>query len=287
MLSDDRNGVSDGERYHGATMGGPCDVLRFTVVTAAGWALLLALVPEPAVASSNGVSTASFPPAAGCNSCHTTANAPVPTVMLFGPTQVPPRSINVYTLTIATTRPAGGFNVSTPTGMLSTGGADATFSKTIRSTGGRTEITHSGAKSAVSGVVTFSFQWTAPASFTSATLLGWGNAVDRANGSAGDRAAPAMLTIVSAGDPTATPTLTPTPNDTMTATPSPTASASATPDIDRADVNCDDSASAADATAFVWVFVSSAPGLCDADVNDDGSLTADDLAELIVAIFGD
>lgn len=260
------------------------------------WAVLLAVKPTPVPAFSGGISTASFNPTLGCNSCHVRPS--IPTVTLSGPTEVPPGATNVYTLAIMTTRPAGGFNVSTPTGMLSTGGPDATSSKTIPSIGGRIELTHSVPKNAVSGVVTFSFEWTAPASFTSATLVGWGNAVNANGNAAGDGAASALLTISSAA-PSATPTATgtatwtatppppPTTTPTITTTPSATASASATPDVERADVNCDGVASAADATAFMQAFGSATPGVCDADVDGDGSLTAHDLAELIAAIFAD
>ena len=43
---------------------------------------------------------------------------------------------------------------------------------------GRAEITHTGPKSAMGGVTTFSFLWTAPSSFSSVTLQAWGNAVN-------------------------------------------------------------------------------------------------------------
>lgn len=221
--------------------------------------------------------------------------------MLSGPTQVAPSSTNVYTLTIETARPRGGFNVRANTGTLFTGGEASANTRTIVGAGGRIEITHSGPKIAVDDVITFSFQWTAPERFTSASLVAWGNAVNFNDDLTGDRANDAILMITSSGESTATtsptitetplPTQTPSATATLSATPTtsstatPTATASATPVFDDADANCDGLVTAADVAAFVTAFVVSATTDCDADVDGDGSLTPDDLDSLIEALY--
>ena len=78
------------------------------------------------------------------------------------------------------------------------------------------EITHSSPKPAdVWNVVTFSFQWTAPAAFTSATLTAWGNAVNLSHSPSGDAASSDTLEIFSSTADTPTPTATPSPTPTI------------------------------------------------------------------------
>lgn len=191
-------------------------------------ALGLAQVPAPAFAFSGGVASTFFAANAGCNQCHSGGVAP--DVQLEGPTLVNPGSTSEFTVRITATggQDHGGFNASASAGTLATGGAFAGGTHTVAGSGGQTEITHGGAKAAADGVILFSFLWTAPASFESATLSVWGNAVDHNGNQLGDRASPAGLEILSSGEvePTPTPTLSgPTP----TATPAPLCAADLQP----------------------------------------------------------
>jgi hypothetical protein len=77
------------------------------------------------------------------------------------------------------------------------------------------------------------------------------------------------------------------PTVTSSETPSPTASATAGAALHPADANCDQAVSAADVTAFLQAFSSTAVVGCNADVDGDGSLTAGDLRRLNAAIFED
>jgi len=166
------------------------------LASACGWA-------APAFGHSTGITTNFFAnPGAGCNTCH--FGGQTPTVTLTGPTSVVPGTTNIYTLTInnPASQQNGGLNVSAPSGTFSTGGADSANTKTLLNPStGRLELTHSGPKAAVSGVTTFSLQWTAPSSFTSVTLTGWGNAVDGSGTSLGDAAAMSALAISAASPP--------------------------------------------------------------------------------------
>ena len=153
----------------------------------------------------------------GCNQCH--AGGQTPTVTLMGPTTVDPSSTNEYTLVINVvgSQTSGGFNVSDDFGTLAIGGSNAGQTQTTSGADGRTEITHMSPKSASGGAISFSFLWTAPGSFTSATLRAWGNAVNLNGSSTGDRAAFTSLTVMSSmpgPNPTGTPTPTPVPTST-------------------------------------------------------------------------
>ncbi len=164
--------------------------------------LLVGLTGPAAVhAVSTGITTLSFN-AAGCNLCHFGGTTPM--VSLTGPTTVTGGSTSVYTLAI--TNPVGqsfgGLNVSAPSGVLSTGGPDATSTQTLTGTGGRAEITHTTPKAAMSGTTTFSFQWTAPVGSTTVTLAGWGNAVNGNATASGDAAAMSALMVAVNGTPT-------------------------------------------------------------------------------------
>ena len=186
---------------------------------------------QAASAFSIGQTSDQFMPnaASGCNNCH--SGGTTPTVSLTGPTSVLPGSTNVYTFTInnPATQAKGGFNVAAPDGIFSIGGPDSVRTQILANgSTGALEITHLGAKVAVSGVTTFTFQWTAPNSFTSVALTGWGNAVNFDHTNMGDAAASSTLVVSSAGVQASTPTMTPTATATNTATAVPTATVTPT-----------------------------------------------------------
>jgi hypothetical protein len=112
----------------------------------------------------------------------------------MGPMLVAPGATNEYLLNIETegAQTAGGLNVSTLMGMLSTGGAQADQTQIMGD-----EITHTGAKNAVGHTVSFSFLWTAPLATTSVDLEAWGNAVNLDGNTTGDRAntSPEVLSV--------------------------------------------------------------------------------------------
>jgi glucose/arabinose dehydrogenase len=163
-------------------------------------------------AFSGGITTLSFGPA-GCNNCH--FGGSTPTVTLSGPTVVLPASTHEYTLTIMESgaQDRGGLNVSALLGTLMTGGSNSSNTQTLSGTGGRAEVTHTAAKADSGHVVTFSFLWTAPGSFSSVSLEAWGNAVDGNFSTSGDAADHTSLTVMnSLTVPTPTgATATPTP----------------------------------------------------------------------------
>jgi hypothetical protein len=206
--------------------------------------VLIAVTPAAALGHSAGITTNQFG-ATGCNQCHFGGNTP--TVTLSGPATVAPGSTNEYTLQVFQTasQNKAGLNVSALSGMLATGGANSAKTQVLSGTGGRAEVTHTSAKAAVGGVVTFSFLWTAPASFSSVTLNAWGNAVNGNGTNSGDAANIDSLVVLAgtANTPpnTATPTSTTPPTSTATrsatttatstlaATPTRTVTATATP----------------------------------------------------------
>jgi len=229
--------------------------------------------------------------ALGCNNTNCHSGGTKPTVSLTGPTSVLPGSTNIYTLTInnPATQPRGGLNVAAPGGIFSTGGSDAAQTQTLANgKTGALEITHLGPKSAVSGVTTFTFQWTAPNSFTSVTLTGWGNAVNFDHTSKGDAASVSSLVVsngaqapTSTPSPTATPapptvTATPTRTATRPPTPSPTVTATptalATPLVCVGDCNNDGQVLINEIVASVNIFLETANlSTCqNADQNGDG-----------------
>jgi len=143
-------------------------------------------------------------------------------VTLSGPTAVAPSSTNDYRLQIAHSgalQTHGGLNVSAAMGLLSTGGSDSANTQVLSG-----EITHTAPKAAVGGMTTFTFRWTAPASFTNVSLNAWGNSVNNDGDNSGDRATFHQLTILNNPAPTSTPTPTSTP-----APPSPTPTPTSTP----------------------------------------------------------
>ena len=172
--------------------------------------LAVALVLGRAAASSaysGGIASTVFE-GIGCPQCH--SGGTTPSVVLSGPTVVPPGSTADYTLTIFDTNPAqnfGGFNVAASAGTLSTGGAFALDTRTIVGLLGLVEITHAAPEQGdFLNEIEFSFRWTAPDNFTAATLRGWGNAVNHNGLPSGDAASLATLDIAAS---VATPTPTP------------------------------------------------------------------------------
>jgi glucose/arabinose dehydrogenase len=189
---------------------------RRLVLLALACACVVALHVAPAGATSGGIASTSFSPATGCNGCH--SGGTVPTVNLTGPTSVDPDSTHEYTLTVSASgaQDFAGLNVSAPDGVFTLGGGDSANTRTIVGAGSRDEITHTGAKTASGGHTTFTFLWTAPSSFTSITMRGWGNSVNGNFSTLGDRAALATLDVINSTLPTVVPTTTPTPIPTPT-----------------------------------------------------------------------
>lgn len=189
------------------------------LVAAAFW---LAYAP-PAQAFSGGISSAVFT-STGCPLCH--FGGTVPTVLLSGPDSVAPGQTVEYTLTIFSNRGQnfGGFNVATSLGTLSVGGPFSAGTHEITGPLSTIEITHSSPKEGnFMNEIEFSFQWTAPSSFTTATLRGWGNAVDNKGSTSGDAAALDTFVITEAGTDTPIPTATPTPTPMVCADAAPLA----------------------------------------------------------------
>lgn len=178
--------------------------------------LLCAVAPQ-AHAHSSGDITSNNLDSTGCNACH--FGGQTPTVTLSGPSPVMPGSTNEYTLTINNIGQQifGGLDAYAPLGTLSTGGANAMQTQSRTGANLLQEITHIGKKASVNGATLFSFMWTAPDSFTTATLNAWGNAVNGDGFSTGDQAALATLTVMSSmPGPLATDTPGPTPTPTPT-----------------------------------------------------------------------
>lgn len=178
----------------------------------------------PALGISTGITTGSlggFETTTGCNDCH--GGGTVPTVELSGPRIVLPLSTHTYSLTVSNPglQTRAGLNVAADAGTFALGGPDSANTKLLSS-----EVTHTGPKLGVSGFTTFSFQWTAPASFTSITMKAWGNAVNLNGNTAGDRASGQTILI---GNENIVGTATPT--DTATATATPTATPTPTPPL--------------------------------------------------------
>lgn len=180
------------------------------------WLTAAALVtivagPAPGFAFSGGLPSTVFD-LTGCALCHDGGTEPV--VVLSGPTAVDPGDSADFTLTIFGNplQAHGGLNVTASDGTLATGGAFAAGTKTIAGLAGLAEITHSAPKQGdFTNIIEFSFRWTAPADFAgSATLTGWGAAVNLDLLTTGDRAARATLVVDSTG-PAPTPTATPLP----------------------------------------------------------------------------
>ncbi len=169
---------------------------RSSFLTTVGCVLWLGLAPA-AHAYSTGSITTWFPDqATGCNNAACHSGGTTPTVTVSGPTAVAPGSTNTYTVTVSNPglQKAAGLNVSAPLGQLAIGGPDAANTKTVLN-GALDEVTHTAPKLGTAGLTTFSFDWTAPALFSSAGLNVWGNAVDLGLTSLGDAAAKSTLSV--------------------------------------------------------------------------------------------
>ena len=162
--------------------------------------------PTASAAYSTGIASTDFD-GSGCPKCH--AGGTTPSVVLSGPTVVPPGTTADYTLTIYDTSPTqnfGGCNVAASAGTLSTGGPFALDTQAIIGLLGLVEITHTAPEQGdFLNEIEFSFRWTAPDNFTTATLRGWGNAVNHNGLPSGDAASLATLDIA-ASVPMPTPT---------------------------------------------------------------------------------
>ena len=239
--------------------------------------VLIHLHGQPAQAFSTGITTLSFAsPSLGCNNVGCHSGGQTPTVTLSGPMVVAPGSTNEYTLMIDAigSQKNGGLNVSALLGTLAVGGADSAGTQVFGGTGGRKEVTHTKAKAAVGGVVTFSFLWTAPTPFTSVTLNAWGNAVNGDAANTGDRAAFTSLTV--SAEAAVTPTATPLdPTATPTSTPSPTMGASGC----TGDCNGDGAVTVDELLIGVNITLGTLPlDACAAfDANHDTTVTVDEL----------
>ncbi len=226
-----------------------------------GWQILvlIAALAASAAAREEGIATLSMGPNA-CRDCHNGGTVPV--VQLSGPDIVLPLSTHTYTLTVSnpSLQTHAGLNVSASAGTFAVGGSASANTQVLSG-----EIAHSSPKAGVSGVTTFTFNWTAPASFTSITMSAWGNAVNFNGASSGDRSDNTTLSIANENIVgTATPTDTPTPTPPATLTPTPTATATEPPPLcDTTPRTCqppaassltivDNADDAKDSLAFKW-----------------------------------
>ncbi|MBX3015206.1 MAG: PQQ-dependent sugar dehydrogenase [Caldilineaceae bacterium] len=163
----------------------------------------------PVVASLNGRTGFSGNPAtnggANCTACHA-LGAPLPTVVIQGPTSVTAGSTNLYTLTISG-GPAqtAGLNISTSNqrGILLPTAADLQVLLQ--------ELTHSAPKPFAGNQASFTFAWTAPNFNDTVTLYGAGNSSDGQQSLSGDGIGTTTLTIQVTGGTGGPPATTPTP----------------------------------------------------------------------------
>ncbi|MFN8444354.1 MAG: PQQ-dependent sugar dehydrogenase [Caldilineaceae bacterium] len=140
-----------------------------------------------------------------CTSCHATG-APVPKVLLQGPTTVTAGATNLYTFTISG-GPAqtGGFNLSASNnrGALLPAGTDSQLYLN--------ELTHSAPKSFSNNQVQFTFFWTAPSFNDNVTLYAAGNSSNGQMNLSGDGIGTTSLTVEVTGGSGSAPTTSPTP----------------------------------------------------------------------------
>lgn len=155
----------------------------------------------PANASPGGINGFSGQSGNTCNVCH--QGGSFPTVTLTGPAAVAPGTVSTYTLTIAvpidtpTDQKAGGLDVAASGGtlMATAPGTQIRFG----------ELTHTAPKDMdPDRNVIFTFDWQAPVSTGDFTLFAAGNAVNLADGNAGDAAEATTLAIF-VGAMTSTP----------------------------------------------------------------------------------
>ncbi|HRI46876.1 MAG TPA: T9SS type A sorting domain-containing protein [Ignavibacteriaceae bacterium] len=114
----------------------------------------------------------------GCN-CHNPTSSSNVNVVISGPTQLTPNQMAEYTLTVSGgPLVAAGTNIAASVGTLTAG----TGMQKIGD-----ELTHTSPKQAVDGIVTFTFNYTAPATPQTITLYGAGNSVNLNGGNDGDQ----------------------------------------------------------------------------------------------------
>lgn len=151
------------------------------ITVSIGVAFLTLIFSQQALGLSSGISGYSGSGANTCSQCHSGGTAP--SVVIAGPNSVSPSSTNTFTLTISGgQQKAGGLDVS------ATGGTLVSTQSTTKLLGN--EITHTARATAVpDGSVSWSFNWTAPASTGSYTLYGAGLSANADGTNAGDAVA--------------------------------------------------------------------------------------------------
>ncbi len=117
-----------------------------------------------------------------CGSCHGSKNTATTAALNGLPTAYTPGTTYPLTFTVINSSlPKAGFNLLVSGGTLTAGSGSKINTA-------KTQITHSSPMSAVSGVSTFSFSWTAPTTTGAITFSGVGNAVnDDGNESSADQ----------------------------------------------------------------------------------------------------
>ncbi|MEZ4728693.1 MAG: PQQ-dependent sugar dehydrogenase [Caldilineaceae bacterium] len=142
---------------------------------------------------------------ATCTACHA-VGAPLPTVLLQGPTTVTAGATNLYTLTInGGPAQTGGLNVSVSNnrGSLLPTGVDTQVLLN--------ELTHSAPKPFSGNQAVFTFAWTAPTFNDTVTLYGAGNSSDGQQSLTGDGIGATSLTVQVTGGAGGPPAASPTP----------------------------------------------------------------------------
>lgn len=107
-----------------------------------------------------------------CGSCHGNKNTATTVAITGLPTNYVPGQVYPLTFTVSnSTNPKAGFNILVSGGTFTAG----TGSKVNTA---KTQITHTAPMVASSGMTTFSFSWTAPATSSTVTFSAVGNAVN-------------------------------------------------------------------------------------------------------------
>lgn len=110
-----------------------------------------------------------------CGTCHGNKNTATSVAITGLPTTFVPSQVYPLTFTVTNSaNPKAGFNILVNGGTFTAG----TGSKVNTA---KTQITHTAAMSAASGVTTFSFSWTAPATTAAVTFSAVGNSVNGNN----------------------------------------------------------------------------------------------------------
>ena len=183
-------------------------------------------------ATSTGIVGRSGKQAITCNGCH--GGGVVPSVTFDGPTTLAPGTTGTFTFTVhsndADVQLRAGFNVAASGGTLRivTGQPEKVLSG---------ELTHTAPQPVadLTGDVTWTFRWQAPARAGDHMFWGAGNSVNFDHSTSGDRVATTTYGIVvgaAAASPTASPTDgPPSPSPSPTAVASATATQTSTPTV--------------------------------------------------------